>query len=58
MFFLWLEQAFCSVKWAADPSGKFEEDHGNGKSHNKDNQAKLILEKIIRKFEPDKRSEL
>ena len=28
------------------------------KSHNKDNQAKLILEKIIRKFEPDKSSEL
>lgn len=31
LFFLWLEQASCSVKWAADPSGKFEEDHGNGK---------------------------
>ena len=28
------------------------------KSHKKDNQAKLNLEKIIRKFGPDKRSEL
>ena len=28
------------------------------KSHNKDTQAKLNLEKIIRKFGPDERSKL